>query len=167
MWDLVFILIWMNIINILIISRTTNIRWRQCWPISGGVCTLHWPAVSDLKPSGSRTVSHHGSQDDMWWSVHQDILRYTYLSRDLGENDWPAGGEVRLLMREVTFSLCLTVLVSLVLLKCLIIRWDHSSWASPSGLILLGSEYGDSDTTEKIQPGGTSTASFRLQHSTE
>ena len=65
------------------------------------------------------------------------------------------------------FSLiCLTVLVSSVLVITLIIRWDHSSWASPSGVILLGSGYDyGGKTTEKIQEDGTSTASFDLEYS--
>ena len=65
----------------------------------------------------------------------------------------------------LSFSLiCLTVLVSLVFLKCLIIRLYPSSWASPSGLILLGGV--DSRATEKIQEDGTSTASYSLKYST-
>ena len=70
--------------------------------------------------------------------------------------------------------ICLTVLVSslLVLKNELINRKAHSSWASPSGLMLLGDDSRDGrdgrdgSTTEKIQPDGTSTASFKLKHST-
>ena len=55
--------------------------------------------------------------------------------------------------------------IGLVLLECLIIRSFHSSWASPSGLILLGGWDSDSsNTTEKIQEDGTSTLSFGLRH---
>merc|ERR1719219_938055 len=44
-------------------------------------------------------------------------------------------------------------------------RLRHSSWASPSGLILLGGT--DSQTTtEKIQENGTSTQSFGLKYPT-
>ena len=42
-----------------------------------------------------------------------------------------------------------------------IIRYGHSSWASPSGVILLGG--GSSPrTSERIQDDGTSTDSFSL-----
>ena len=62
--------------------------------------------------------------------------------------------------------ICLTVLVSsLLVINLIIIRYYHSSWASPSGVILMGGRYSET-TTEKIQPGGTSTASFNLKHST-
>ena len=66
------------------------------------------------------------------------------------------------------FSLIfLTVNISSVLIIILIVRRDHSSWASPSGLILLGSGHIYSGkTTEKIEEDGTSTASFELKYST-
>merc|ERR1711994_1183795 len=44
-------------------------------------------------------------------------------------------------------------------------REDHSSWASPGGLILMGGDY-SSRTTEKIQEDGTSTYSFDLKYAT-
>ena len=58
-----------------------------------------------------------------------------------------------------------TVLVSSVLIIILIIRFEHASWASPSGLMLLGGQY-SSTRTEKIQEDGTSTNSFELKYST-
>ena len=58
----------------------------------------------------------------------------------------------------------LTVLVSSVLLKFLIIRFRHSSWDSPSGLMLLGG-WDSRNTSEKIK-NGTSSASFDLKYST-
>ena len=42
-----------------------------------------------------------------------------------------------------------------------IIRYRHSSWASPSGVILLGGG-GSPRTSERIQDDGTSTDSFSL-----
>ena len=46
----------------------------------------------------------------------------------------------------------------------IIIRFRHSSWASPSGLILLGG--GFSNTTEIIGEDGTSSYSFDLRYKT-
>jgi len=44
-------------------------------------------------------------------------------------------------------------------------RSSHSSWASPSGLILLGGAYGSSSTSsEKIGEDGTSRYSFKLKY---
>lgn len=47
-------------------------------------------------------------------------------------------------------------------------RTYHSSWASPSGIILLGGVAGGKRlrTTEKIQEGGTSVTSFPLEYDT-
>ena len=45
------------------------------------------------------------------------------------------------------------------------IRYGHSSWASPSGTILMGGE-GSQKTTEKIQQNGTSSYSFELKYDT-
>ena len=59
----------------------------------------------------------------------------------------------------------LTVLVSSVLLIIIIIRYWHSSWDSPAGVILMGGKYSPR-TTEKILQDGTSTASFDLKYST-
>jgi len=42
-------------------------------------------------------------------------------------------------------------------------RYHHSSWASPSGLILMGGR-GSKRTTEKIEADGTSTYSFELKY---
>ena len=47
----------------------------------------------------------------------------------------------------------------------LIIRYQQSNWAVPSGLILLGGGEG-SWTTEKIQEDGTSSYSFPLKYDT-
>ena len=58
-----------------------------------------------------------------------------------------------------------TVLVSSVLIIILIIRFEHASWASPSGLMLLGGSH-SKKTTEKIQENGTSTYSFELKYFT-
>merc|ERR1712130_996842 len=46
-------------------------------------------------------------------------------------------------------------------------RFSHSSWASPSGVILLGGEsYSTSrDTSERIQEDGTSVSGFPLEYS--
>jgi len=43
-------------------------------------------------------------------------------------------------------------------------RDEHSSWASPSGVILLGGE-GSPRTSERIQEDGTSVSGFTLEHS--
>merc|ERR1711953_1416688 len=43
-------------------------------------------------------------------------------------------------------------------------RRDHTSWASPSGIVLMG---GGGSTTEKIQEDGTSTYSFDLRYTTD
>ena len=51
------------------------------------------------------------------------------------------------------------------LLIILIIRDRHSSWASPSGTILMGGRYNET-TTEKIQQEGTSSYSFDLKYGT-
>merc|ERR1712183_86395 len=45
-------------------------------------------------------------------------------------------------------------------------RYRHSSWASPSGLILLGGR-GSKRTTEKIEEDGTSSYSFELKYDLE
>jgi len=45
-------------------------------------------------------------------------------------------------------------------------RYDHSSWASPSGLILLGGG-GSIRTSEKIGEDGTSRNSFKLNYTTD
>ena len=46
------------------------------------------------------------------------------------------------------------------------IRDQHSSWASPSGIILMGGWHSGSqrNTTEKIQPDGNSSYSFYLNY---
>ena len=46
------------------------------------------------------------------------------------------------------------------------IRWWHSSWASPSGLILMGGEGGQPWTTEKIMEDGNAIYSFDLKYDT-
>ena len=51
------------------------------------------------------------------------------------------------------------------MLIIIIIRYRHSSWDSPSGLILLGGGY-SRRTTEKIQQDGGSSYSFELKYST-
>ena len=51
------------------------------------------------------------------------------------------------------------------MLIIIIIRYDHSSWDSPSGLILLGG-WGSYRTTEKIQQDGGSSDSFELKYDT-
>ena len=48
----------------------------------------------------------------------------------------------------------------------IIIRLWHSSWASPSGVILLGGGWSHG-TSERIQDDGTSTGSFNLEYSLE
>ena len=52
-----------------------------------------------------------------------------------------------------------TVLVSSVLIIILIIRDELTHWASPSGLMLMGSL-----SAEKIQENGTSTFGFSLKY---
>ena len=49
------------------------------------------------------------------------------------------------------------------MLIIIIIRYDHSSWDSPSGIILLGGLYSPR-TTEKIQQDGSSSYSFELKY---
>ena len=46
-----------------------------------------------------------------------------------------------------------------------IIRAFHSSWASPSGIILIGGQYSGT-TSEKIQEEGTSSYNFDLEYNT-
>ena len=54
------------------------------------------------------------------------------------------------------------------MLIIIIIRAYHSSWDSPSGLILLGGvAVGSRRTSEKIQQDGVSSYSFELKYSTE
>merc|ERR1719295_461938 len=43
-------------------------------------------------------------------------------------------------------------------------RFHHSSWASPSGVILLGGSYSSSRTSERIQEDGTSVSGFPLEY---
>ena len=45
------------------------------------------------------------------------------------------------------------------------VRYIYSSWASPSGMILLGGLF-SRRTTEKIGEDGTSTYSFELKYNT-
>ena len=53
--------------------------------------------------------------------------------------------------------------VTSVLLIILIIRYRHSSWDSPSGLIMLGGDgYKSRWSTEKIREDGTSSLNFRI-----
>ena len=47
----------------------------------------------------------------------------------------------------------------------LIIRDDHSSWASPSGVRILGGN--DLRTSERIQEDGTSVRGFTLEYDLE
>ena len=56
-----------------------------------------------------------------------------------------------------------TVLLSSKLIIILIIRSRHSSWNSPSGLLVMGG-LSSEKTTEKIEQNGTSTYSFQLQN---
>ena len=66
----------------------------------------------------------------------------------------------------IYFSLIVTVLVSSMLI-IIIIRYYHSSWDSPSGIILLGGDGSYSHrNTEKIQQDGGSSYSFKLKHFT-
>ena len=57
-----------------------------------------------------------------------------------------------------------------MLILVIIIRYYHSSWDSPAGVILMGGE-SDSDsgsglTSEKIEEDGTSAYSFDLKYGT-
>jgi len=45
------------------------------------------------------------------------------------------------------------------------VRWHHTSWDSPAGVILMGGP-GSRKTTEKILQDGSTTASFPLKYST-
>ena len=47
----------------------------------------------------------------------------------------------------------------------LTVRYDHVSWASPSGLILFGGQISPR-TSEKIEESGTSSYSFDLEYDT-
>ena len=58
------------------------------------------------------------------------------------------------------------VLVISLLIIIFITRWGHSSWASPSGLMLLGGGGDGLRTTEKINKNGTSSYSFPLKYDT-
>ena len=50
-------------------------------------------------------------------------------------------------------------------LSIFIIRYQHASWASPSGIILMGGlGFNSESSTEKIGEDGTSTNSFDLKH---
>ena len=64
----------------------------------------------------------------------------------------------------IYLSLIVTVLVSSILI-IIIIRFDHVSWNSPSGIILLGN-WDSPRTTEKIQQDGGSSYSFDLKYDT-
>ena len=64
-------------------------------------------------------------------------------------------------MRTIISLIFYTVLVFPMIL-ILIFRDMHLSWASPSGVILLGE---DLKRSEKIQQDGTTTYSFDLKHS--
>ena len=60
----------------------------------------------------------------------------------------------------------LLVVETVKLIIITFIRDQHSSWASPSGIILMGGWHSGSqrNTTEKIQPDGTSIYSFYLNY---
>ena len=63
-------------------------------------------------------------------------------------------------MRGLLF--CHSPCFSSMLIIIIIIRDAHSSWASPSGLLLMGGY--ETRTTEKIQEDGTSSYSFDLKY---
>ena len=63
-------------------------------------------------------------------------------------------------------SLISVIAVISLLIIIFIIRWGHSSWASPSGLMLLGGGGDGLRTTEKINENGTSSYSFPLKYDT-
>ena len=60
-----------------------------------------------------------------------------------------------------------TNIVRSMFIIILIIRYEHVSWASPSGTILMGgSGSGSLRTSEKIDESGTSSYSFDLEYDT-
>ena len=103
---------------------------------------------------------------------HQDILPHSD-RRDLGDINNPAAFKVSLLINEHDGNYHVNtshvsddcpLLVSPIMIT--IIRHHHSSWASPSGVILLGGHVSP-NTSERIQDDGTSTDSFSLEYSLE
>ena len=60
-------------------------------------------------------------------------------------------------------DICPTILSPITIL---IIRYWHSSWASPSGVILLGGGWSPR-TSERIQEDGTSVSGFPLEYDLE
>ena len=67
---------------------------------------------------------------------------------------------------RLTFSLIFpTNIVRSMFIIILIIRYNHVSWASPSGTILMGG-LSSRRTSEKIDESGTSSYSFDLEYDT-
>ena len=117
---------------------------------------------------------HHGGDDGVRRRTllqHRDILPDSD-RRDLDDNNYSARGEVILLIHIKTTHI-ITSLLPEVPDVCpnilspktiLIIRWYHSSWASPSGVILLGGGSNSGRTSERIQEDGTSVSGFPLEY---
>ena len=88
---------------------------------------------------------------------HHDILPDSD-RRDLADNNYSAGAEV--LLRDINMTHDTHYLFASLILT---IRRDHSSWASPSGAMLLGGLY-SKNTSERIQEDGTSVRGFPLEY---
>ena len=43
-------------------------------------------------------------------------------------------------------------------------RYSHTAWASPQGVLLMGSQYDSRTTTELLNDDGTTSASFNLDN---
>ena len=99
---------------------------------------------------------------------HRDILPDSD-RRDLADNNYSARGEVILLrykhdthyhFASLVPDIC-PIIVSQIII--LIIRVYPSSWASPSGVRLLGG-WGSERTSERIQEDGSSVRGFTLEY---
>ena len=78
------------------IFRSHHIGWLsiwQCWPVSGGLRTIHWPTLSAPGPAGEEKGSHHGEDDCLRRRLHRDILHHSDWWR-LGENNYTAREQV-------------------------------------------------------------------------
>merc|ERR1719300_1802563 len=82
------------------------------------------------------------------------------------KRDWHTMEEMMVCGGYYTRTSCLTLIDGTwqTTITLLDERDDHSSWASPSGVILLGGE-GSPRTSERIQEDGTSVSGFPLEYS--
>ena len=163
-----------NIVETFFIFSSDHNWWLSIYQyivhsVSGALRTLHWPTLSAPGYAGLETWPQHGGDGGLWWTVYRDLLPHSEWCR-LGEINCNARGEVILIQKSNNHSQP-AIVTNMAHCPCsamiiiLIFRSDLASWASPSGVILLGG-YGSTTTTEKIQEDGTSTYSFNLTYST-